>query len=275
MKTKSLLKAAAIALTLTTISGIPASVFSSTASAALIADDKNHDAKAIKIIEASIEALGGREKLETVKFMHQTGTIKIPAAGLEGTVETSIASPNKLRLVVDIAMMGKTTSGLNDGIVWSMDAMNGPRVLPDEEARDLINQTNLEYVLNYLENYPTIEYVEETEFDGQAAHKIHTIDTHGTESNDYYSVESGHQIGSEGETNSPMGKINVILMMREYKEIGGQIQPTKFVQKIGPTEIFITTDSAESTPVDDSVFELPAAIQALIKAKAAKEKAAP
>ena len=130
-------------------------------------------------------------------------------------------------------------------------------------------------MLNFLENFPTIEYVEETEFDGQAAHKIHTIDTDGNESNDYYSVESGHQIGSEGEANTAMGKVNVILVMREYKEVGGQIQPTKFIQKIGPMEIFITTDSAESGPIDDSVFELPAAIQALIKATAAKEKAAP
>ncbi len=275
MKTKSTLKAAAIAVAITTISGIPASPFTSSASAAITLDDKNHDAKAVKIIDTMIKALGGREALESIKFMHQTGTISIAAMGLEGTIETRISSPDKLRVVVDIPMMSKTTSGLNDGVAWSLDAMNGPRILPAEEAKDIINQTNLLYPLGFLEHNQTIEYVEETEFDGQAAHKIRLVDTDGDESINYYAVESGYQIGSQAETDTSMGKLNVITVIKEYKEIGGQIQPTKLVQKIGPTEVVISILTAESSPIDDSVFELPAAITALIKATADKEKAAP
>lgn len=276
-KTKSFLKATGIALTIATISGIPASPFTSSASAAraMMTLDDNHDVKAVKIIEASIEALGGSEAIESIKFMHQTGTISIAAMGLEGTIETNIASPDRLRIVIDLPMMGKTTQGLNDGVAWSIDAMNGPRILPDEEASDIINQTNLMYPLDFLKNNTTIDYVEETEFDGQAAHKIHTIDTDGKESFNYYAVESGHQIGSEAETDSPMGKIKVITILREYKEIGGQLQPTKLVQMIGPTEILISIDSADSGEIEESVFELPAAVTALIEATAAKEKAAP
>jgi len=276
-KTGSFLKAAGIALTIATISGIPASPFTSSAFAApaVMTIDDNHDAKAIKIIEASLEALGGREALEAIKFMHQTGTISIPAMGVDGTIETNIASPDKLRILIDLPMMGKTTQGFNDGVAWSFDAMNGPRILPDEEASDIINQTNLMYPLEFLKNNPTIEYVEETEFDGQAAHKIHTINTDGKESYNYYAVESGHQIGSEAETESPMGKINIVTMLREYKEIGGQIQPTKMVQKIGPTEVLISIEIADSGKIEDSVFEMPAAVTALIEATAAKEKAAP
>lgn len=275
MKTKSFFKAAAVALTIATISGIPASPLTSNASAAVVLDSKDQDAKAVKIIERFIEELGGREKLEGIKSVNQTGAISIAAAGITGTIDLSITSPGKLRLVVDMPMVGKNVQGVNDGIVWSTDAMNGPRILPDEEAKSVLNQTNLQLVLGFLERYPTIEYLEEIEFDGQSAHKIHLVDTDGDESTEFYSVESGLHIGLEQETDTPMGKINIITTIRDYKELGGYLQPTTTVQKLGATEILFTIENAVYNKVDDSVYELPEAVKGLIKATEAKEKAAP
>lgn len=275
MKNKQLIKAAALAVTLTTIAGIPATPFTSTASAAITLNAGDFDTKAVEVLEASIEALGGREKLSEVKFVKQTGTISIPAAGLEGTIELNIASPDKLMLVVDFPMMGKTLQGLNDGIMWSSDMMNGPRITPDEEAKDIIKQADLQATLDYKKYNKTIEYVEETEFDGQAAHKIRLVDHDDSESFEFYAVDTGLQIGSETEAVTPMGKIKAITIIQDYKEIAGFLQPTKVIQKAGATDIHFAFISADYSEIDDSVFELPAAIKALIKATADKEKAAP
>lgn len=275
MKTKPFLKAAAIALSIATISGISATPFTSTAVAGITIGDKDHDAKAIKIIEASITALGGRDKLSEIRYVKQVGSINIPMAGIEGTIETFISSPGKALITMDFPMMGKTNQGLVDGVAWSSDAMNGPRLIPNEEAIDLIKQSNLQYTLNYIENNTTIKYVGETSFAGQKAHEIHLIDNDGNESTDYYSAESKYQIGSIAKAQTPMGEIEAQTIMGDYKELGGYIQPTMITQKVGTTDILITITDASYEKIEDSIFDLPAAIKALIKATEAKEKAAP
>jgi len=274
MKPKSLFKSAAIALSIVTLSGIPASPLNSVASAAITLDRHlDQDEKAIKVIEDSIEALGGKEAISKNTTVTQSGTMSIPSMGLEGTIEMYIESPKRLRLIIDIPMMGKTVQGLNDGVVWSTDAMSGPRIFSAEESEDLIKQADIGYLLRFRENYTTIEYVGEVEFDGQAAHKLRLVDQKGKESIEYYSVEKAFQIGSETTADTAMGKINAITKLQDYKELGGVMQVTRIVQAIGPTEVVISFDSADYSKIDDSVFELPAAIKALMEAK--KEDAAP
>ncbi len=273
MKTRPFLKAAAIALSIATISGIPASPLTTTASASITLGDKDHDAKAIKVIEASIEALGGTEKLESIKSQKITGTISVPMAGISGVVEAYTSMPGKFLFKIDISGMGTTLQGLNEGIAWSSDPMGGPRILPPEEAQDIIKEADLHKALNFRKNNKVIEYLEETEFEGQAAHKIRMVDNNGTESTEYYSVETGLVLGSENEVDSPMGKITTTTLLKDYKKLGGYLQPTTMIQKMGPTEILFTFDSAEYNNVDDSVFAFPPAIEALIKATKAKEEA--
>ena len=272
MKTKPFFKAAAIALSIATISGIPATPLSATASASITLDDKDHDAKAIKVLEASIEALGGMEKLKAIESQKITGTISVPMAGISGVIEAYTSTPGKFLLKVDIPGMGVTLQGLNDGVAWSSDPMGGPRILPPEEAKDIIKEADLHKVLNFRENNKTIEYLEETEFEGQAAHKIRMVDNDDTESVAYYSIETGLALGSENEVDSPMGKLTTTTVLKDYKELGGYLQPTTMIQKMGPTEILFTFDSAEYNKVDDSVFAFPPAIEALIKATKAKEE---
>jgi hypothetical protein len=274
MKPKSLFKSAAIALTIVTLSGIPAGSLDSIASASITLDRHlDQDEKAIKVIEDSIEALGGKEAIIKNTTVTQSGTMSVPSMGLEGTIELYIDSPSRLRLILDLPMMGKTIQGLNDGVVWSTDAMGGPRILPADEAKELIEQADIGYLLRFRENYTTIEYVAQVEFDGQTAHKLRLVDHEGNETIEYYAVESKFQIGLESQPDTPMGKIKSVTKLQDYKELGGVLQVTRIVQAIGPTEVVISFDNADYSEIDDSVFELPAAIKALMEAK--KEDAAP
>ncbi len=272
MKTRPFLTSAAIALSIVTISGIPATPLSATASASIAPDEKDHDPKAIKVIEDSIEALGGTEGLESIKSQKVTGTISIPMAGISGVIEAYTSMPGKFLLKVDIPGMGVTLQGLNEGIAWSSDPMGGPRLLPPEEAKDIIKEADLHKLLNFRKDNKVIEYLEETEFEGQAVHKIRMVDNDDAETIAYYSIETGLAIGSENEVESPMGKITTTTILKDYKELGGRLQPTTMIQKMGPTEILFTFDSAEYNKVDDSVYAFPPAIEALIEATKAKEE---
>lgn len=271
--------AASIALTIATLTGIAGTPFDSIALGettinSQIADD-NHDAKAIEVIEQSIEALGGREKIEEVKSLKQTGTLSVPAMQMSGVIEIYSTSPDFLLVKLDLPGMGVTLTGLNKGVTWSSDAMNGPRLMTELESKDLIEQADAQAMLKFAEDNLIIEYQGEVDFDGHKAHKVRFVDHDGDESTSYYDVKAHHQIGLEKTTNSQMGPIKTVTMMREYKEMGGYIQPTKVVQMMGPTEVVFSFTAAEYNKVEESVYALPDAVKALVKATEAKKNAKP
>ncbi len=265
MRTKRFLKAATLSLGLIAVAGLPATAFAATtATTATVSVDNQHDDKAIEIIEASITALGGRDKLAAIKSMSQKGTIGIPMAGIEGSIRMSVMAPDKLFMEIDIPMMGQTLAGLNDGVAWSTDAMSGPQILPEEQAKESIKQADLHAAINYQKYHTIIEYVGEVQFDGQTAHKIRMVDKDETETINYYSTQTHLQIGTETEVDTPMGKIKSVTTMRDYKDLGGYLTPTTVEQQAGPTTILFTFTDAEYNKVDEVIFTLPDSIKTLL-----------
>lgn len=267
MKRNSTLKAAVLGVSLLTLSGIAGSLHAST----LIVEPEakaevQHDQKAIDVIEKSIEAVGGRELMESAEYSYSKSTLSLPG-GISGTMEAYLHAPDKLFVLINFPMMGEQKQGVNGDIAWSSDPMSGPRLLPEDEAKALRKETNPASRLNYKKDNPVIEYVGEVDFDGQKAHKIRLVDTDNKESHEYYSVEHGYMIGTVGKTPSPMGEIQMTSFMREYKEMAGVVQPTKVVQRFGPNEAVITITEVSYDEIDASKFELPDAVKALVKAQ--------
>ncbi len=265
MKRKNATKSAVLALSLLTLAGItPALSAGGTSSIAVMSDTQ--DAKAIEIIETSFEKVGGRELIENAKYVKQTGTLSVPMAGLTGTIQSYVKSPDKFLLVLTLPGMGEQRQGYSDGVAWSSDAMNGPRLLPEEETKAIKDEANIASRLNYKTEYPTIEYKGEIDFDGSKAHKIRLLDEDGEETIEFYGVESGLLIGSEATVPSPMGPTKTMTYIRGYQDMAGFLQPTKITQQVGPTKIEFEIKTVSYDEIDDSVFELPAAVKALIEA---------
>jgi hypothetical protein len=266
MKRNNTIKAAVLGVSLLTLTGIAGSLH---AGNAIIEPEAEamHDQKAIDVIEKSFEAIGGRELIESAKFITTKGGISIPAAGITGSIETYVHAPDKLFVLVNIPMLGEQRQGMNDGIAWSSDPMSGPRILPEDETKALLEETDPSSRLRYKSEHKVIEYAGEVDFDGQKAHKVRLVDNDDNESHEYYSAEMGYMIGMEAKVPTPMGEIQMTSYMREYKEMAGVLQPSKMVQKAGPQEFQITVSEVSYDEIDPSVFELPDAVKALVKAK--------
>ncbi len=276
MKIRSTLRAAALGLAIATVSGIPVTELAWAEPAVEPShgqeggegggQEVKQDARAIEIIEKSIERMGGPQRFKDIESVHQTGTIEVASAGMSGTLDIFVKTPDRFLMVVDLPGLGESRQGLNGDVAWSSDAMNGPRILPEAETRDVKNQADIASRLDFKNDYPTITYVSETEFDGKKAHQIKLIDTYGKESTEYYGIEHGYLLGSEQVSPTQMGPARTISYLREYKELGGKLQPTVIVQKIGTTEIVVTLKAAEYGAVEDSVFVMPDAVKALVEA---------
>lgn len=270
MKRTNAVKAGAVSLLLFAFAGATTPAWGGGAGA-VVALDEQHDAKAIEVIEKSIEAIGGREAISNIKHMTQTGTISVPMAGLNGTMDIQATLPDKFLMVITLPGMGEQRQGLNGDIAWSIDPMGGPRILPEAEAESVREQADMSNQLKFKENNPVIAYEGEVEFDGKAAHKIRLVDTDGDESIEYYAADSGYMIGNEMTVPSQMGDIKTISYLREYKDMGGIMTATKMVQKIGPQEVIFTIKSTNYDEVDESVFVLPDSIKALAEVQKKEE----
>jgi hypothetical protein len=55
----------------------------------------------------------------------------------------------------------------------------------------------------------------------------------------------------------------VTSVVSDYKPFGGQLLPTRVVQKVAGQEIVVTISAVIYDSVDPAVFELPASIKAL------------
>lgn len=238
-----------------------------TAATMTAADDVKHDAKALEIIDAYIETLGGIEMIKSIESTKIVGTMEIPMAGMTGNMTMMSKVPGMVSMTMDLPGFGMTRSGFNGTVGWSSDPMSGPRLMTDDEIDALKQQADPTIAMKYRELYQTIEYAGEMDFNGSKAHKIKLVDADGDEQTEYFDPQTNHMVGQISTQATPMGAIEVTTMMSEYKEFGGMMMPTKIVTKLGPQEIIMTVKSAEINNVNDEVFKLPPEINALVKAR--------
>lgn len=265
MKRKNTTKAALIGLSLFAIAGV-APTLQAAEVGLFVIDDVQQDAKAIEIIEKAIEASGGRDLIKSAKYISMKGTLSIPAAGIEGVINTYIKAPDMMLIHTNIPMIGEQKQGINGDVAWSSDPMGGPRILPEDETKALRQEADPANRLNFKADHPVIEYKGEVDFDGKKAHKIRLVDEDGMESIEYYDAEKHFMIGNEAKVPTQMGQIQMTTMLRDYKEMGGMMQPTLMVQRMGPQEFSVKITEVSYDEIDASMFELPEAIKALVKA---------
>ncbi len=58
--------------------------------------------------------------------------------GIEGNLQVLAAAPNKIKTTIELGQYGKSLSGYNGTVGWSMDPMSGNRILEGEALQQMI-----------------------------------------------------------------------------------------------------------------------------------------
>lgn len=219
-----------------------------------------------EVIARHIEAVGGRAAIEGHSSLHATGAVEIIGQGLVGEMEIYSAAPDKALQIVRFADVGvETRTGYDGEVGWSVDTMMGERLLQGGELQQLVDESDFYADLHDAGKFESMETVEKLEFDGRTAHKVKLVYSSGREVVEYFDVESGRMIGVEGVQETLMGSINVVTYLREYGDFAGVMLPVTMVQEMGPGQTLrLTIQAVDYDDVDPAVFELPAAIRALL-----------
>lgn len=220
-----------------------------------------------EVIDRHIEAVGGREAIESHSSSHASGTIEIVGQGLFGEIDIWGAAPDKMLVTVNFPDLGvESRTGYDGEVGWSVDPMTGERLLAGGELQQLVDEADYYGDLHDAGKFSEMENLGEVDFDERVAYKLRLVYLSGREVFEYFDIETGRMIGVEGAQESIMGSMNVVTTLGEYQQFGDVMVPTLTVQQFGPLQtVRVSIQSVELDNVDAAVFDLPPAIQTLIR----------
>jgi hypothetical protein len=194
------------------------------------------------------------------------GNFEMPAAGMKGNLTIVQAAPNKMGMTIELPGMGEMVTGFDGTVGWSINPMQGPRVLEGKELEQLREDAGPSALLRAPDRIRSAETVELTTMGGRACYKVKIIYNSGRESFDCYSPETGLLVAMTQTQESPMGTVQVTTFFDEWKAFGGLKTATKLRQQMLGQEQILTIDRLEfDRPEDIKAVEMPEQIKPLVK----------
>ena len=217
-----------------------------------------------EVIDAYVEAIGGRAAHTSPASIRSTGTIEMPAIGMQGEFEVLQLPPDHMLTRILLPGVGEILSGFDGENGWSVDPLMGAMVMEGQELAEARERANLLANLRDPVVVAERETVELAEYDGESCWMVRLVWISGRESFDCYSRQTGLLIASEDSQTSPMGKIEVTTRFSDYEEFHGMILPTKMVQTaMGQVqEMFVR--EVEIDGVDAATLAPPLSIRTLL-----------
>lgn len=193
------------------------------------------------------------------------GGMSMPAAGLNATFELTQVAPNQMAMVTDIAGMGKVEAGFDGTTAWSMDPMQGARVLAGPELDQIKDEADLRGAVRSPDMFTSIETVGDTTMNAERCYLVKLLWKSGRQTHDCYSVATGLIVASRSTQKTAMGDIPVLRLFSDYKKFGGVTVATNTVQEAMGQQQILTISSVELGDGAGVTIAPPAAVQALMK----------
>jgi hypothetical protein len=191
------------------------------------------------------------------------GGMSMPAAGINATFELKQVA-NQMSMITEIPGMGKIEAGYDGTTAWSMDPMQGARVLAGAELDQIKDEANRRGVVRSPELFTSIETVADTTMNSERCFLVKLVWKSGREMWDCYSASSGLLVASRSTQKNPMGEIPVLTLFNDYKKFGDVMVATKMTQEAMGQQQILTVSSVVFGDGTEVVAP-PPAVQALIK----------
>ena len=222
-----------------------------------------------------IEATGGREALEKHSNRRIVAKVLIPGAAIEAAHTGFVSREGMMWESMTIEGYGDFQQGFHGDIAWTLDPINGARVLSGAEKEQIRRGSHLETLL-WLDK----DFVSAVE---SGSEKLGAIDctifklktTSGTEETYWVATETNFLIQLAMTVDTVMGKIPMKVLMSEFKQMEGIWFPHMMEIQQGIQKMQMIIEDVKYNVEPEVVEEtIPAEVQAVIDRKKAAEKKA-
>lgn len=211
------------------------------------------------VFQSHLDAIGGDEAIASIKNMVASGTMSIPAVGLQGTMNVVQVKPDKMSTIVELPQIGKQVQVFDGEIGWMESGMTGLQKMPEGQVEQTKAQMAIESMEGFRSTFKKATIVGKGEFDGAESYEMETISKADDKMTMFFDVSTGLMRGMKTISKSPMGEIPTEIYMRDYKQVGPTKMSCKTIIKAGPQEIEMTLDDVKvNTDIPADTFKRPA-----------------
>lgn len=220
-----------------------------------------------EILASSVNALGGKEKLSSIKSIVTKGTLSIPAAGIKGEVSMKQTSTGKFLMNVDMPGVANSQSGSDGETIWESSSVTGPEILKGIRADQTKLQMTLFPNLDMGLYFETIECTGKEKFADEECYVVVFGKKDAKPMTIYYSVKSGLEKGNQLTASTAMGEWGLTSVIKSYLEKDG----IKFAKEVevslpnGMKQILAIEKVDINVEIDANLFDLPKEVADLIK----------
>jgi len=193
------------------------------------------------------------------------GGMAMVAAGINATFEMVQLRPNSMQMLTTIPGVGAIQVGYDGTIAWSVDPMQGPRLLAGKELDEIREEADPRATARAPDLFSAVETVADTTMGGERCYLVKLTWKSGRETFDCYSPTSGLMVGSKSVQQTAMGAIPVTTVYSDYKKFGDFTMPTKTTQSMMGQQQVITISSVEVGTGAGVSIVAPPEIKALVK----------
>jgi hypothetical protein len=212
-----------------------------------------HAQTANDVVNKYIAAMGGREKLTSLK------TVKMEASlTVQGTNVTLVITKKHLTgMRMDISVMGtenyQIITPAKGTIFMPVQGMSEPTAMPDEQLKAGQSQLDLEGTLvNYEDKGTTLELAGHENVDGEDCYSLKVTANNGVTTNYFISANTSYIVKTSGKRVINGEEMDISTTYSNYKQnADGYWFPYTSTNMQGTTD-FAKIDT--NVPVDESIF---------------------
>lgn len=195
------------------------------------------------VLDSYFTALGGLDKMATVKSYKQSGTMSMQGMALDMVM---LMKDNK-KTKMEVFMGGAAVmSQVFDGEKGAVAQMGMAQPMSEDEIEEMKIQADFMEETKYAERGVLTELLGIGDVDDEKAYVVKLTKKDGAVEHHYFSVATGLKIMSEEPTPTPDGsEVIAVTKFLEYSEYKGVKYPSNFKQIVGGQNISITINSVE------------------------------
>jgi hypothetical protein len=212
---------------------------------------------AAALLEKSVEASGGREKIGAIQSFHFAGKVSAPKLNITGSVETWWKGGD-FYMVQTIEGIGTNRSGKQGDVIWTEEPINGLRKLDGQEAEQHSWASSLLLAADWKKYFTEAQTVAAKDHDGKPAYDVKLTSKSGAELTLTIDKESSLVVAQDFEVVNPMGRTPVKMALEEYREVEGVKIPFRQSSDLGVLQLSQEiSDVKFNVEVDASKFAMP------------------
>jgi hypothetical protein len=215
------------------------------------------------IVNKHIQAMGGLDKIKSVKTLRMTGKM-VMGQGMEAPMTIETARPNKLR--VEFTFQGMTgVQGFDGTKGWQVMPFMGktePEELPAEQVEQMKEQADIDGLLvGYKDKGSTVEYLGKGDLEGTPVEKIKLTKKNGDVVTFFIDAESYLVLKQAAKITMMGQQVEGEAILGDYKQVDGITYPFSMEQKAQGAPgagMVMSFEKIEVNPeLDGSRFDMP------------------